>query len=117
MNKYQEREDWKLTTEQYKRTENNNTARQAIYVSVGVHVTTAAVEKHSECTSVALVIYDAKRMHCIILSGMACLSHHIFTHYLTRGTIFVRQVFEHKICFDFPNKSCLKQFSFQEEFC
>jgi len=83
-----------------------------MYVSVSVQVTTAAVEKLSECMSVALVNQHAKRMHCIILSGTACLSHRIFTVYLISGTIFVKQVFEHKTCFDFPYNSCLKQSSF-----
>ena len=61
-----------------------------MYVSSSVHVTTATVEKYSECMSVGSVIQHAKRMHCIILSGMACLAHHIFTHYLISGTIFVK---------------------------
>jgi hypothetical protein len=56
INKNNENEDCKLTTEQYKRTENNNITRHAMYISASVHVTTATVEKYSECMSVGSVI-------------------------------------------------------------
>jgi hypothetical protein len=110
MNKNKENQDLGLIREQYKWTENDNIARQAMYVQ-RVHVTTVDVEKRSECISAAIVIQHTKHRHCTVLSRMTCLAHYIFKQYLTSRAFFVTQVFEHKTCFDFPHNSCLQQFS------
>ena len=43
---------------------------------------------YSGCVSVTLVIQHAKRMRDITFSSAACLTYHIFPHYLIHGTIF-----------------------------
>ena len=53
------------------------------------------------CVSVALVTQDAKRMHHIILSSVACpaLPYFFFPHYLIKGLIFVNTLLNIKCVF------------------
>ena len=41
--------------------------------------------------------------------------YHIFPHYLIKGTIYEKNIIEHKMCFDFLYNFYLKYFSFWEE--
>jgi hypothetical protein len=54
---------------------------------------------YSKCVSVALVIQQAKCMHLIILSSVACLpGPDFFSHYLVNAMIFGKNAIEHKMC-------------------
>jgi hypothetical protein len=53
--------------------------------------------KYCECVSVALVIQHAMRMRRVVLSSVACWLYHIFPHYHIKGTIFGKNVAEHKV--------------------
>jgi hypothetical protein len=58
---------------------------------------------------VAAVIQHAQRMHCIILSCLACLALPKFPHYLINGTIFGKEkLLNIKMCFYFLYNICLK---------
>jgi hypothetical protein len=46
--------------------------------------------------SVALVIQDAKGIHCTILSGGIFRLYYIFPHYPIKGTIFEKKIIERK---------------------
>jgi hypothetical protein len=55
---------------------------------------------YPECESVALVIQHAKRMRCIILSSVACLTiPFFFSVYLINGTIFGKKLLNIKCVF------------------
>ena len=70
---------------------------------------------NSECSSVALVIQHAKRMRRIILCPVACVLSGctMFFHVISQTEGFIgNNVTDHKMCFDFLHKFCLKYFSF-----
>jgi hypothetical protein len=69
--------------------------------------------------SVALVIQHAQRMRRIVLSPVACpaLPQYFSTLSDKRHDFQEKKNgFEHKMCFDFLYKFCLKHFSLYEEF-
>ena len=87
-----------------------------------VRVAVVAVEMqlsitYSECVFVALVIQQAKRMRCIILSHLwPAPLYHIFPHYLINGTIFCNiKLLNTKCVFGFSVQLLNKRFSWQEE--
>jgi hypothetical protein len=80
-----------------------------------VRVTTAVEKKSvkSVCVFLALGIHHAKRVRCIVLSSLACLAVHYFSHYLLKSIIFERKKFlSIKCVFRFLYKFCLKHFPF-----
>jgi hypothetical protein len=66
---------------------------------------------YSECVSVALVIQHAMRMRHVATRVLP-RSTVFFPHYLINGTIFEKQIIEHKMCIEFLCNFCLKHFSF-----
>ena len=68
---------------------------------------------YSECVSVALVIQQAKRTRCIILSYVACLNLPYFSMLSQKmARLSEKKVIEHIMCYDFLYNFCLKHFSF-----
>jgi hypothetical protein len=68
-----------------------------------VRVTIAAVEKplsttYYERVFAALLTQHAELMHRVLLSSVACLAVPYFFRYFTKGTIFEKNLIEHKIC-------------------
>jgi hypothetical protein len=51
-------------------------------------------------------------LHRIMLSSVEYPAVQHFPHYLINGTIFRKTVVEHKMCFNFLRKICLKRYSF-----
>jgi len=51
-------------------------------------------------------------MRGVFLCGLPAWLYHSFPHYLTNGTIFVKRIIEHKMCFDLPYNFWLKYFFF-----
>jgi hypothetical protein len=83
-----------------------------------VRAITTAVEKkcvtYAECVAVALGIHQAMPVHHIVISGLSGST--IFFHIISQTARFSKTKFiEHKMCFDFLYKFCLKSFSFWEE--
>ena len=67
--------------------------------------------------SVILVIRHAKRRRCIVLPYAGCLSVPYFpTLFRKRHDFRKKKVIEHKMCFHFIYRFCLKHFSLQVEF-
>jgi hypothetical protein len=63
---------------------------------------------YSECVSVALVIQHAKRMLRVMSSSSACLVPPCVPTLSHKRHDFRKNNIEHKICFDFLYKFCLK---------
>jgi hypothetical protein len=53
------------------------------------------------------------RMHHIVI--WPDTQYKLFPHSLIKGTIFLKKVFEHKMCFEFLYNLCMKHFSFLGE--
>jgi len=66
-----------------------NLTSRCVQVTIFSHGKTISIARSvCVCVSVALVIQDAKRKLCIMLSSVACRLYHNFKHYITNGTIF-----------------------------
>ena len=60
-----------------------------------------------ECVCVPLVIQHAMRLRHTVIRGL--FDSTAFFHTLINGTIFLKEkVVEHKVCFDFLYKFCLR---------
>jgi len=53
------------------------------------------------------------RLHHIVICGMSGTT--IFFYFISQTALFLKDVIERKICFDFSYNFSMKHFSFQEE--
>jgi hypothetical protein len=65
--------------------------------------------------SVALFIQNAKRMHRVALSPVACLAVPYISTLCHKDKILEKKIIEHKMCFVFGTTCFLKYFSLREE--
>ena len=70
----------------------------------------------SKRVSVAFLIQHSVHKHLIIYSSVDCQFYHILPHYLINGAICRRKGTQHKMCILSFSATCVKHFSFKEEF-